>query len=307
MAKLNSRQAALSRRIVSSILILLGILIPWWYLAPRFSGDIAVSGVAFAIGGVAVYWYGLIIALAILIGYELIVRPALVRQKIDENKFSTYVLLLVLCSLLGARLGFILQNISYYGEHWREVLALWYGGLSIHGAIAGGVLWTWYYAKKLKLDFLAVLDIISPAIAFGLMMGRFGNFFNQELIGRPANVPWKMYVSPDLRPPALASSEFFHPAFLYESILDLVVLIVLLQLARRQPRAGFVFFAFLGLYSIARFIVEFFRYSDRTMIAGLSLAQIVSIVLLAASVVFFALLRQRVSRLAKPKLVHRIS
>jgi len=307
MANNNLRQTILSRQVLKGVLIALGVLVLWWYLAPRFSGDIAVSGVAFALWGVAVYWYGLIIALAILIGYELIVRPALVRQKVDENKFSTYVLLLVLCSLLGARIGFVLQNLSYYGDHWREILALWYGGLSIHGAIAGGVLWTWYYAKKLKLDLLTFLDIISPALAFGLMMGRFGNFFNQELIGRPANVPWKMYVSPDLRPPAIASSEFFHPAFLYESILDLVVLIVLLQLARRQPRNGFVFFAFIGLYSIARFIVEFYRYSESYVIAGLTLAQIVSIVLLAVSIVFFALLRQRVPRPAKPKLVHNIS
>jgi phosphatidylglycerol:prolipoprotein diacylglycerol transferase len=281
---------------VAGVLVLTAFL--FLYLKPRFSGDVAVSSVALAVGKIAVYWYGLIIAAAIFIAYEFIVRPALARKNINEDQFTTYVLGLVLLGIVGARLGFVLQNVSYYRQHANEIMALWHGGLSIHGALVVAVLWTWFYSRKLKLDMLSVLDVVMPAAAFGLAMGRFGNFFNQELIGQPTNLPWKMYVSPDLRPPALAASEFFHPAFLYEALFDLAILIVLLNLAKRQARPGLVFFGFLGLYSVARFVVEFWRYNESYIVWHLSLAQVVSIVLFIGSAVAFFLIR---SRSPKPK------
>ncbi len=300
-------RAMISKYTLRSVFVILLALLLWWYLQPRFAGDLTVDSVAFSFFGIGVYWYGLIIATAILIGYELIVRPELARRQINQDKFSTFVLILVLVALAGARLGFVAQNFGYYGKHPGEIVALWYGGLSIHGAIVFGVLWSWYYAKKIKLAPLEILDIVAPSVVFGLAMGRFGNFFNQELIGHPTSLPWKMYVAPDLRPTAIAASEFFHPVFLYESILDIIVLAALISIARRKPKSGFVFFAFLGLYSIARFIVEFYRYSDYFVIWRLTLAQVVSIVLLTASITAIARLRQQVPRRVKSVLAHKLS
>lgn len=307
MASKGLSRVVASKYFLRSILVILLALFLWRYLQPRFAGDITVDGVAFSFFGIGVYWYGLIIAMAILIGYEFIIRPELARRQINQDKFSTFVLTLVLVALAGARLGFVAQNFGYYGSHPGEIVALWYGGLSIHGAIVFGVLWSWYYAKKIKLEPLDILDIISPSVVFGLAMGRFGNFFNQELIGQPSGVPWKMYVAPDLRPTAIAGSEFFHPVFLYESLLNIIVLAALISIARRKPRSGFVFFAFLGLYSIVRFFVEFYRYSDYFVFWHLTLAQVVSVVLLATSVTAIVRLRQSVQRRVKPVLAHKLS
>ena len=285
--------------IVKVAIAVIVVVLVWLYLKPRFAGDVAVSSVAFTVGRVAVYWYGLIIAAAILAGYEFLVKPRIDKLGIDENNFATYVLVLVFLGLLGARLGFILQNVAYYKDNPAEILALWHGGLSIHGGIVAGFLTTLWYARYLKLSMWRVLDIIAPAVALGLALGRFGNFFNQELIGKVATVPWKMYVAPDLRPAALSSSEFFHPAFLYESLLDVVILIVLLRIAKNTKKEGLVFFAFVGFYSIVRFIVEFWRYNDHYVLWGLTLAQIVSIVLIVVSGCAFWMLRREQDE--KPK------
>lgn len=260
------------------------VLIFYWFLASRFSGDVPISAVAITIGNVGIHWYGIIIAVALLLGYELFIKKRLKEIEIGEDKFVTFLLILVIAGVVGGRLGYVIQFPSYYGDHFSQVFAIWQGGLSIHGVVFAGVLMAYIWAKVNKIDILKLLDILSPALVFGMAVGRLGNFFNQELVGTPAKVPWKMFITAANRPTAFIESQYFHPVFLYEMILDLLILGIMLFIARKyHPKPGVIFFLFIGLYSIVRFIVDFWRYSEVHYFWHLSLAQIVSLVLIAIS------------------------
>src|SRR5690606_12255077 len=162
------------------------------------------------------------------------------------------------------------------------IFMVWEGGLSIHGVLLGGILAAALFARRLGVPFLTFADVVTPAMPLGQALGRWGNFFNQERFGYPTDVPWKMYVAPEFRPPQWAQFEFFHPTFLYESVWNAGVLALLLCY-RRLPsaREGDVFFLYLASYSLGRFWVEFFRIGTKLAL-GLTLAQWVSLGIAAA-------------------------
>jgi len=266
------------------VAIVIAAVISYWFFAPRFSGDVPINAVALRVGTVGIHWYGLIIAVALLLGYELFIKKNIYKLGVSIDKFSTFLLLIVITGIIGGRIGYIVQNFSYYILHKSEMFAIWHGGMSIHGAIIAGVLVSYFWARYQKVNFLKLADLLSPALVFGIAIGRLGNFFNQELIGTPAKVPWKMFVTAANRPVEYIKTQYFHPVFLYEMILDFLILGILLFVARKYHlKPGVVFFLFIGLYSIARFIVEFWRYNEIYYFWHLSLAQIVSIILIIIS------------------------
>ena len=273
----------ISRIITWAVAALIVVLILYWFFLPRFAGDLPVNAVAIRIGSVAIHWYGIIIALALLLGYVLFVKPQAKKLGVNDDQLSTFILILVVAGIIGSRLGYVVQKFGYYRQNPLEILTIWQGGMSIHGALLLGAIATFIWARALKVNIWQLLDVLSPAVVLGMALGRVGNFLNQELIGVPAKVAWKMYVASAYRPAALAESQYFHPVFLYEMIFDLLILGILLYLAKKHPKQGLIFWSFIGLYSLGRVIVEIWRYNDVRYFWHLSLAQIVSFILIIIS------------------------
>jgi len=171
---------------------------------------------------------------------------------------------------------------DYYRQHPLEIIAFWRGGLQgfgIYGAVIGGVLAIWLYTRLEKLSFLRWLDYAAPGLILAQAIGRWGNFFNQELYGPPSNLPWAVYIEPAYRLAGLEGFERFHPLFLYESLLNLVAFAWLMWLSRRHQvrlRDGDIFFAYLILYAFIRFWLEFLR-PDAWKVGGIAVAQIVAL------------------------------
>ncbi len=239
--------------------------------------------IALQIGPLAIRWYGLLIATAVLLGTSLAHREA-IRRGEDPDQLLNVIVLGVMSALVGARLYYVLFNWGYYGPRPSKILAVWEGGLAIHGGILGGALATAIYTVRKKLPALTYMDIMAPSLVLGQAIGRWGNFFNQEAFGTPTNLPWRLYIEPYHRPPHLAAFEFFHPTFLYESLWDLGVFVVLYFLLRRrlEQSPGALSLCYLGLYSIGRYFVEGFRI-DSLMLGPLRAAQVLSLVLMGVS------------------------
>jgi phosphatidylglycerol:prolipoprotein diacylglycerol transferase len=249
--------------------------------------------VALQFGPLSIRWYGVLMALAMAVGLWLAYRDAK-RRGLDPESFLKAAELGLLGALVGARLYYVLFNLDYYSQFPRKILAVWEGGLAIHGGIIGGLLVGGGYAWWRRLPVLKFLDVAAPSLVLGQAIGRWGNYFNEEAFGTPTSLPWKLYISPSHRPLLYAQEDYFHPAFLYESLWDLGVFILLVALFRKRlARApGALFLAYVGLYSAGRFVTEAIR-TDPLMLGPLRVAQLVSLVGVAMAVVGVPLLLRR--------------
>lgn len=246
--------------------------------------------VLFKIGAYEVKMYGIMMFLAILAG---IFVSLFIAKKLYKNISSDTLLdffpFLILFSILGARLYYVLLNLDYFLKFKSEIFAVWHGGISIHGAILGGIFYSIFYCKKNKIDFLSLMDILSPALALGQAIGRLGNFFNSEAFGLPCNLPWKLYIAPEFRPFGYSDFEFFHPTFLYEMILDVFIFAILLFILNmnKAKNKGLIFFLYLILYGIIRFIIEAFRIDSVLYVFSMPIAQLASIVFFIVGITGF--------------------
>lgn len=203
----------------------------------------------------------------------------------------------MIAGLIGARLYYVLFNWGYYSSWPLKILAVWEGGLAIHGGLLAGGLTAVIYSIRKKLPVLTYLDIMAPSAPLGQAIGRWGNFFNQEAFGTPTDLPWKLYIEPYHRPPDLATFEYFHPTFLYESLWNFLVFSLLYFLLRRrlQRMPGALLLCYIALYSVGRFFVEGLRI-DSLMLGSLRAAQVMSLALIAVSLVGLAWLRAAAKR-----------
>jgi phosphatidylglycerol---prolipoprotein diacylglyceryl transferase len=260
----------------------------------RSPGPIAIH-----VGPFTIRWYGLLMAMAMALGLWLAYRDAR-RRGLDPDQLLKASELALLGGLVGARLYYVLFNLDYYAQFPAKILAVWEGGLAIHGGLLGGVLVGGGYAWTKRLPVLTYLDVAAPSLALGQAIGRWGNFFNEEAFGTPTDLPWRLYISPPHRPLQFASDEGFHPTFLYESAWDfLVFLILALGLRRRlEPAPGALFLAYVGLYSTGRFFTEALR-TDALMLGPIRMAQLVSVLGVMLAVVGVPLLLRRARALER--------
>jgi phosphatidylglycerol:prolipoprotein diacylglycerol transferase len=257
------------------------------------------GAVAIHFGPVTLRWYGVLMATAMALGLWLAHRDAR-RRGLDPEPLLKASELALFGGLVGARLYYVLFNLDYYAQFPAKMLAVWEGGLAIHGGVIGGVLAGGGYAWSRGLPLRTYLDIAAPSLAIGQAIGRWGNFFNEEAFGRPTDLPWRLYISPAHRPLEYARSEFFHPTFLYESLWDAGVFVLLLAVFRgRLTRApGALFLTYLGLYSLGRVFTEALR-TDALMLGPVRIAQVASALGIVAALVGIPLLLNR-SRAAQP-------
>jgi phosphatidylglycerol:prolipoprotein diacylglycerol transferase len=203
--------------------------------------------------------------------------------------------------IIGARIWHILTppdsmvalgiTTEYYLTHPLDAIAVWQGGLGIPGAVIGGLIAVWIYARRNEISVATWADIAAPGLALAQAIGRWGNFINQELYGAPTNLPWKIYISPQFRLPGYEDVEYFHPLFLYESIWNLLNMAFLLFISRRFARwlkPGDVFLTYLVIYPIGRFLLEFLRL-DISSVGGVNANQMLMLGIAALALVAIVL------------------
>lgn len=256
----------------SSAAILVAVL-GYFVFAPAFQGELLISP-AFSFGAYGFRFYGLTMALSILAGY-LIARSYSWRFGIDPKEIDDFSFWVVIVSFLGARLYFVAFDYKYFLSDPSEIYKIWHGGLSIYGAVFSGLVFTLWYTRKKAYTSWQLLDVLGLSLPLAQALGRFGNFFNQEAYGPPTDLPWKMHVAPRYRPVHYPDSIFFHPTFLYEALLNVIVFLVLRRLVGKK--SGVVFLSYLMFYGAIRFMTEFVRL-DSVLIRGFSVDQVVSLI-----------------------------
>jgi len=251
------------------------------------------GAIAFQVGPIVIRWYGILMATAIVVGLWLGYRQAK-REGLPADDIISAGQWAILAGLAGARIYEVIFNWDYYGRYPSKIVAVWEGGLAMHGGLIVGPAVGAYLAYKWRLPILKGLDVAAPSMVIGQAIGRWGNFFNEEAFGRPTDLPWKLYISPEHRPLGYAQFEYFHPTFLYESLWDFAVFLLLIVVFRKRfERApGALFLTYLGLYSIGRFLTEALR-TDALMLGPIRIAQLASVLGVTLALVGVPLLLRR--------------
>lgn len=215
------------------------------------------------IGPVAIRYYGLMYVTAALVGGWLLGRE--IQRKaipLRPDQLWDFVALMLLSGILGGRVYYVAFNWDYYGSNPGEIVAVWRGGLAIHGGLLGAMLAGLWYVRKHRIPFFRLADAAAPSVILGQAFGRFGNFMNGDAHGTPTQMPWGIIFPPE----SIAGREFgsapLHPTMLYELGLNLVLFVLLWRTRKRPAGDGFVFCLYLIGYSVIRFVVSFYRADD---------------------------------------------
>jgi prolipoprotein diacylglyceryl transferase len=254
---------------------------------------------AIGIGPLQLRAYGLAIAFGVLVGVWVAQRRWAARggNPADISYLATWS---VIAGLLGARAYHVLTDYHRFQGRWLHAFAVWEGGLGIPGGLLAGVVTGVVLARRRGLPAAQLLDVVAPAIPLAQAIGRLGNWFNQELFGRPTDLPWGLRIDVAHRPDGYERFATFHPTFLYEALWNLALAGLLVLYERRRPGAapGTQFALYVGGYGLGRLWVEALRIDDATRIAGLRVNIWVSLLAIAASIVALAVLHRRQRRRA---------
>jgi prolipoprotein diacylglyceryl transferase len=227
------------------------------------------SPILVELGPLALRYYGLLIALGIAVGTWLAGKELARRGHAPELALDS-LLYIIPPGFIGARLYHVITDYELYANNFSGVFAVWNGGLGIYGAVAGGLLGAYVFCRVRNLDLLTFADSVAPGLIIGQAIGRWGNYFNQELFGLPSDLPWAIRIAPENRPAGFEDATAFHPTFLYESLWNLAIGLSLLWVARRFAtglKDGDIFVLYVSLYSLGRFFMELLRI-DRAFFIG---------------------------------------
>lgn len=246
-----------------------------------------------------IHFYGIIIMVGVIAGAFLSRREAK-RRGLNPDIIWDMLIYLLIGGVLGARLWHIFsppptslaQGITtvYYLTHPLAAIAIWNGGLGIPGAVIGGAIAMYIYTRLHHLDFAVWADIAAPGIALGQAIGRWGNFFNQELYGSPSSLPWAIYIDPQHRMAGFTDQAYYHPLFFYESLWNFANVFLLLWLGRRfvdRLKPGDLMLVYMLNYAIGRFLLDFLRL-DASQVGGINFNQTAMIIVAFGSL--FALI-----------------
>ncbi len=228
--------------------------------------------------------YGLLIAAGVLAAVWLTAKRFAARGY-DADHATGLAMWVVPAGLVGARLYHVITDWRRFEGRWGEAFEIWEGGLGILGGVIAGALAGVAYARRHDLPLGQMVDIAAPALPLAQAIGRWGNWFNQELFGKPTDLPWGLEIDRNERPDEYIGEETFHPTFLYESLWNIGLVLVLLRLdrARRLGPSG-LFAAYLAGYSAGRLWIEAIRIDEASEIAGLRVNLWVFSILLVVSV-----------------------
>ncbi len=238
------------------------------------------------IGAFPLRAYALCIIAGIIVGMIIATRRWRARGG-SADTLESVVVIAVPCGIIGARIYHVITDYQLYfgpGKHPIDALKIWQGGLGVWGAIALAAVGAYVVARRKNLAFPALLDAVAPGIIVAQAIGRVGNWFNQELFGRPTTLPWALEIAPQYRPAGFTQDATFHPTFLYEVVWNLAVAVVLVVLDRRfRLGHGKVFALYVMLYCAGRFWIEALRIDAVNQIGGFRLNNYTSLIVFVAA------------------------
>ncbi|WP_096436969.1 prolipoprotein diacylglyceryl transferase [Alteribacter populi] len=245
-----------------------------------------LNPVALELGPITIYWYGLLIAFGAFLGY-LLVNSEAKKRGLPKDMFADLLLIALPVAIISARLYYVIFRWDYYAQNPGQIIAIWEGGLAIHGGLIGAAIVVLVFAKKRGLSFWKIMDIAAPGILLGQAMGRWGNFMNQEAHGGEVS---RQFLENLMLPEFIINQmyingAYYHPTFLYESLWSFLGIALLLYLRRVNLRRGEMFLFYVIWYSFARFFIEGLRTDSLMIFDLLRTAQVMSLVLIVGAVV----------------------
>ncbi len=280
--------------------------------------------VLFQLGPFSLRWYGLLIAISVLVGLNLSGELAS-KKGLKKSIINDLLPILVFASVIGARIYYVaFEWRNYIGKNfWSSInflnlnipipsaIEIWGGGIAIHGALIMGTLSIIFFCRWRKEPFWDLIDVLVPSVALGQAIGRWGNFFNNEAFGIPTNLPWKLFIPYRFRPEIFSTQEYFHPTFLYESVWNIFVFGILIFLFKKANKGeltqppGSLSCLYLVTYSLGRLWIEALR-TDPLCLGGfppfceggIRIAQLISLFLISAGLL--GLWRIYISKKALP-------
>ncbi|HCW8546409.1 TPA: prolipoprotein diacylglyceryl transferase, partial [Staphylococcus aureus] len=239
-----------------------------------------IDPVAFNLGPLSVRWYGIIIAVGILLGY-FVAQRALVKAGLHKDTLVDIIFYSALFGFIAARIYFVIFQWPYYAENPSEIIKIWHGGIAIHGGLIGGFIAGVIVCKVKNLNPFQIGDIVAPSIILAQGIGRWGNFMNHEAHGGPVSCAFleQLHLPNFIIENMYINGQYYHPTFLYESIWDVAGFIILVNI-RKHLKLGETFFLYLTWYSIGRFFIEGLRTDSLMLTSNIRVAQLVSILLI---------------------------
>lgn len=243
-----------------------------------------IDSVAFNLGPLSVRWYGIIIAVGILLGY-FVAQRALVKAGLHKDTLVDIIFYSALFGFIAARIYFVIFQWPYYAENPSEIIKIWHGGIAIHGGLIGGFIAGVIVCKVKNLNPFQIGDIVAPSIILAQGIGRWGNFMNHEAHGGSVSRAFleQLHLPNFIIENMYINGQYYHPTFLYESIWDVAGFIILVNI-RKHLKLGETFFLYLTWYSIGRFFIEGLRTDSLMLTSNIRVAQLVSILLILISI-----------------------
>jgi len=230
-----------------------------------------------------IYWYGLFIVSGIL-SATLVSFKLSSKYNIKKDTIIDLAFWLIIAGLIGTRVYHVLLELPFYLDNPLDIFKVWEGGLAIHGGIIAGLITIWWFSWKQNINFWLLTAIIVPGVALAQAIGRWGNYFNQEIYGVPTSLPWGIPIEFANRVPEFFNFEYFHPTFLYESLGSLIIFATLILLHKKLNTSDLkykiIVAAYLVLYSLLRFSLEFIRTDSTPTLLGFRFPQIISLAII---------------------------
>lgn len=239
------------------------------------------------LGPFTIYWYGVLIATGAMLGLWMAVRES-DKLGLPKDIFIDLLLYALPIAIICARAYYVTFEWSYYSEHPEDIIKIWHGGIAIHGALLGGFATGYFFSKKRGVSFFQMADIAAPSILIGQIIGRWGNFMNQEAHGGVVSREFleKLHLPTFIIDQMYIDGEYYHPTFLYESLWNVVGLLLIIFLLRpKNLIRGEIFFSYVIWYSVGRFFIEGMRTDSLMFYDVMRMAQFISIILIAISII----------------------
>ena len=261
---------------------------------------LTINPVAFNLGNLSVKWYGVIMALAIILAVSMAIIEGRKRQ-IESDDFIDLLLWAVPLGYVGARIYYVIFEWRYYAQHPDQIIAIWNGGIAIYGGLLAGLVVLLIFCYKKMLPPFLMLDIITPGVMAAQILGRWGNFINQEAHGGPTTLGFlqSLHLPNFIISQMKINGVYYQPTFLYESFFNLIGLILILVLRHRKHlfKQGEIFMLYLAWYSVVRFFVEGMRTDSLYLWGSIRVSQLLSLILLVIVIGLFIYRR----KVVKPK------
>ena len=246
-----------------------------------------MNSIFISIGPINIYWYSIILLIAFSLGFFLLLKIGK-KQGISKEFIYDYACYLIPICLIGARIYYVLFELDYYLNDLPAIFRVWEGGLAIQGGIISGAIFTYFYTKKHNVKFFKLTDILVICLIIGQILGRWGNFFNSEAYGPETTLEFlnSIHLPKFIIEGMYINGNYYHPTFLYESLWNIIGLIVLLIVRKYNKKDGLITSIYLIYYGIGRLLIESLR-QDSLMLGSIKIAQLVSIFMILFGIFIF--------------------